>query len=96
MPEIHLRQPGFIFSVFGPFTKNKQRRRKLKKPGYLQHIFQNKLKKACFQRDMVYGDFRDLTRRTASDKILGDKTFNISNNQNMLDVKGVYLQWFII
>ena len=57
MPEIHLRQPGFIFSVFGPFTKNKQRRRKLKKPGYLQYIFQNKLKKACFQRDMVYGDF---------------------------------------
>ena len=96
MPEIHLRQPRFIFSVFGPFTKNKQRRRKLKKPGDLRYIFQNKLKKACFQRDMVYGDFRDLTRRTASDKILGHKTFNISNNQNMLDVKGVFLQWFII
>ena len=27
---------------------------------------------------MTYGDFEDLTRRTAPDKILHDKTFNIS------------------
>ena len=25
MPEMHLRQPGFTYSVCGPFTKNKQR-----------------------------------------------------------------------
>ena len=30
---------------------------------------------------MAYGDFKDLTRRTASDKILCDKTFNITENQ---------------
>ena len=29
---------------------------------------------------MAYGDFKDLTRRTASDKILCDKAFNISKN----------------
>ena len=29
---------------------------------------------------MAYGDFKDLTRRTASDKILHDKTFNIAKN----------------
>ena len=29
---------------------------------------------------MVYGDFKDLTRRTASDKILHDKAFNIDKN----------------
>ena len=29
---------------------------------------------------MAYGDFKDLTRRTASDKILYDKAFNIANN----------------
>ena len=29
---------------------------------------------------MAYGDFKDLTRRTASDKILCDKTFNIAKN----------------
>ena len=27
---------------------------------------------------MAYGDFKDLTRRTASDKILRDKVFNIA------------------
>ena len=29
---------------------------------------------------MVCGDFKDLTRRTASDKILHDKAFNIAKN----------------
>ena len=23
MPEMHLKQPGFIYSGYGPFTKNK-------------------------------------------------------------------------
>ena len=25
MPEIHLKQPGFIYSVCGPFTRNKEK-----------------------------------------------------------------------
>ena len=29
---------------------------------------------------MAHGDFNDLTRRTASDKILCDKAFNIAKN----------------
>ena len=29
---------------------------------------------------MAYGDFKDLTRRTASDKISRDKGFNITKN----------------
>ena len=29
---------------------------------------------------MAYGDFKDLTRRTASDKVLRDKVFNIAEN----------------
>ena len=29
---------------------------------------------------MIYGDFKDLTRRTASDKIVLDKAFNIAKN----------------
>ena len=29
---------------------------------------------------MAYGDFKDLTRRTASDKMLSDKAFNIAKN----------------
>ena len=29
---------------------------------------------------MAYGDFKDLARRTASDKLLRDKVFNIAKN----------------
>ena len=25
MPEMHLKQPGFTYSAFGPFTRNKER-----------------------------------------------------------------------
>ena len=30
---------------------------------------------------MAYGDFKDFTRRTTSDKILSDKAFNIAKNK---------------
>ena len=30
---------------------------------------------------MVYGDFKDLARRTVSDRALRDKTFNIAKNK---------------
>ena len=36
--------------------------------------------KTCFQHDMAFGDFKDLTRRTASDKRLCYKTFDIAKN----------------
>ena len=29
---------------------------------------------------MTYGDFKDLAKRTASDKVLGDTVFNIAKN----------------
>ena len=46
----------------------------------MSHIYKNELDKACFQHDMAYGDFKDLKRRTASDKVLRDKAFNIAKN----------------
>ena len=47
-----------------------------------EYTYQNELDKACFQHDMAYGDFKDLTRRRASDEILRDKAFNIAKNPN--------------
>ena len=32
-------------------------------------MYQNKLEKACFHHEMAYGDFKDLTKRAASEKI---------------------------
>ena len=69
MPEMHLKQPGFTYSACGPFTKNKERIQKFKETGDASDTYTNELDKACFQRDMIYGDFKDLKRRTASDKI---------------------------
>ena len=34
----------------------------------------------CFQYDMAYEYFKDLARRTASDKMLSEKAFNIAKN----------------
>ena len=59
MPEMHLRQPGFTYSVCGPFTKNKERIEKFKETGDTSYIYKNELDKGCFQHDMAYGDFKD-------------------------------------
>ena len=82
MPEMHLKQPGFSYSVCGPFTKNKERIQEFKETGATSYICKNELDKACFQHDMAFqlGDFKDLKKRTASDKSLRDKAFNIAKN----------------
>ena len=79
MPEMHLKQPGFTYSAYGPFTKNKERIQKFKETEDTSYIYKKELDKACFQHCMAYGDFKDLKRRTA-DKVLTDKTFNIAKN----------------
>ena len=80
MPEMPLKQPGFTYSASRPFTKNKERIQKFKETGDTNYIYKNELDKACFQHDMAYGDFIDLARRTASDKIVRDKAFNIAKS----------------
>ena len=59
---------------------NKERIKKFNETGDSWYIYQNKLDKACFQDDVAYGDFKDLTRRIASDKKLHNKVFNIAKN----------------
>ena len=80
MPEMHLKQPQFTHSACGPFTKNKERIQKFKETGDSRYIYRNELDKACFQHDMAYGDFKDLPKRTATDKVLRDKVFTIAKN----------------
>ena len=86
MPEMHLKQPasldksGFTYSACGRLLKIKERIRKYKATGDTDYIYKNELGKACFQHNMAYGDFKDLTRRTFSDKFLRDKAFNIAKN----------------
>ena len=80
MLEMHLKQPGFTYSACGAFTKTKERSRNLKQTGDASYISKNELDEACFQHDMAYGNFKDLARGTASDKVLRDIAFNIAKN----------------
>ena len=94
MHEMHLKQPRFTYSACGLFTKSKERIQKYKETGDTKYIYKNELEKACFQHDIAYGDFKDLARTTASDKVLRDKAFNIEKMLNMIDIKRGLLLWF--
>ena len=80
MPEMYLKQSRFTYSTCGPFTKNKERIQKFKETEDSRYVYKNGLDKACFQHDTAYGDFKDLAKRTVSDKILRDKAFKIASN----------------
>ena len=77
---MHLRQPGFTYNACGAFTNSNERIQKLKETGDSRYTYQKKLDKACFQHDMDYGDFEDLNRETAADKVLRDEVFNFVKN----------------
>ena len=81
MPEMHLRQPGFTYSACGPFTKNKEIIQKFKEIGDTSNIYKNELDTAYLQHDIAYGDFKDLPKRTAADKVQRNKAFKIASDQ---------------
>ena len=41
MPEMHLKQPGFIYSASGPLTKNKERIQKFRETGDTSYFYKN-------------------------------------------------------
>ena len=80
MPEMHLRQPRFVYSACGPFTRHKERKKEFKRTGDTRYIYRNELDKACFQHDSAYADQKDLINRTEADKFLRDKACDIASN----------------
>ena len=77
---MHLRQPQFVYSACGPFTRHKERIKEFKRTGNTCYIYRNELDKACFQHDSAYADHKDLINRTKSDKVLRGKAYNIASN----------------
>ena len=77
---MHLRQPQFVYSACGPFTRHKERIKKFKQTGDTRYIYRNKLDKACFQHDSAYADHKDLINRTEANKVLRDKVYDIASN----------------
>ena len=80
MPEIHLRQPQFVYSACGPFTRHRERIKKFKQTGDTRYIYRNDLDEACFQHDSAYADHKDLINRAKADKVLKDKAYEIASN----------------
>ena len=80
MPEMHLRQPQFVYSACRAFTRHKERIKKFKQTGDTRYIYRNELDNACFQHNSAYADHKDLINRTKSDKVLRDKMYNIASN----------------
>ena len=60
MPEMHLRQPQFVYSACGPFTRHRERIEKYEQTGDTRYIYRNEPDKACFQHDSAYADHKDL------------------------------------
>ena len=56
---MHLIQPGFTCSACDSFYTNKERTKKFKNAGDYRYTYQNELDKTCFQRHIVYVDFKD-------------------------------------
>ena len=77
MPEMYLRQPRFVYSTCGPFTRHKERIKEFKRTGDTRYIYGNELNKACFQHDSAYADHKDLINRTEA-----DKAYDIASNPN--------------
>ena len=82
MAKLHLRQPGFTYSAFGPFTninisiykykyniykhKHRERIQKFREARDFKYIYKNNLDKV-FLMISAYSDSKDLTEKTASD-----------------------------
>ena len=60
--------------------KKNERIKTFKEAGDWQCIYQNELDKACFQHNVAYRDFKDLTSGTDSDKMLRFKAFISTKN----------------
>ena len=56
MPELHLKQPGFIYSACGLFTKHRGRIQKFRETSILKHLYRNELGKVVFSHDAAYFD----------------------------------------
>ena len=98
MREMHLKQSGFTYNACGPFTKIEERIQKFLRLENIENIYKNDLDKAYFQHDMSYRKYKDLNKRTQSDKVLRDKAFEIASNPKSDGYKFLdkNLQWLLL
>ena len=83
MPEMHLRQPRFVYSACGPFTRHKERIKEFKRTGDTRLLYRNELDKACFKHHNVAyakAKYKDVENRLISDQKLRNSAYDIASN----------------
>ena len=68
--KLNLKQPGFTYSVSGPFKQHRQRPQTFGETCNLKHLYRNESDKTCFAHDEAYSESKDLAERNISDKVL--------------------------
>ena len=77
--------PTFTWSACRQFDRVRIKKLKVARDSW--YIFKNELGKSCFHHDMAYGDFKDLPKRTAADKVLHDKAYRKMQNMANINVE---------
>ena len=80
MPEMHLRQPQFVYSACGPFTRHKERIKEFKRTGDKCLLYRNELDKACFKHDAAHTKHKYAENRLISDEKLRNSAYDIASN----------------
>ena len=80
MPEMHLRQPTFVYSACEPFTRHKERIKEFKRTGNVNLLYKNALDKACFKHDAAYGKYKDVENRLIADDKSKNSVYDIAIN----------------
>ena len=80
MPEMHLRQPQFVYSACGPFTRHKERIKEFKGTGDTRLLYRNELNEACFKHDAAYTIYNDVKNRLISNQKLKNRAYDIASN----------------
>ena len=80
VPEMHLRQPRFVYSACGPFTRHKERIKEFKRTGNINLLYRNALDEACFKHDAAYAKYKDVENRLIADYKLKNSAYDIASN----------------
>ena len=80
LPEMHLRQPRFVYSASGPCTRHEKRIKEFKPTGDMRLLYRNELDKACFKHDAAYAKYKDVENRLMSDQKLRNSAYDIASN----------------
>ena len=80
IPEMHLRQPHFVYSACGPFIRQKEKIKEFKRTGDTRLLYRNKLDKACVKHDAAYVKYKAVENRLVSGQKLKNSAYDIASN----------------